>query len=136
MKFAKNVVRGSLDISYQAILRSNIEVISISTGYRTILRRFLDSQHVPKILYLVDEKGVFVGRILMSDVVACRPLARVLDIGAAADVVTPASCLLPEMMQAQVQRQLDCEPMGELPVLDAPGGHLCGVVRRNEQKRA
>ncbi len=121
----------NLEISFQASIRSNIEVISISTNYRTIVERFLDSNHAPKILYVVDEKGAFVGRILMPDVVACRPLARVLDIGAAADVVTPVRCLLPEMMQDQVQRQLDCEPTGELPVLNAPGGHLCGVVRRN-----
>ena len=121
----------NLEISYKASIRSNIEVISISTSYRTILRRFLDSDHVPKILYVLDEKGVFVGRILRPDVVACRPLARVLDTGAAADVVTPVNCLLPQMAQADVQRQLDCEPTGELPVLDSPGGHLCGVVRRN-----
>ena len=120
-----------IQISYKARIHQNIEIISISTNYRAIMERFLDSNHAPKILYVIDEKGIFVGRILLPAVIACHPLARVLDTGAAADVVTPVNCLLPQMTQADVQRQLYREPTGEVPVIDALGGHLLGVVRRN-----
>lgn len=73
---------------------------------------------------------MFAGRILPADVMTCHPLARTLNTGAAADLVTPVTCLLPTMTRADVERRLEHESTGELPVVDTLGGALLGVVRR------
>ncbi|MDA8350043.1 MAG: chloride channel protein [Pseudomonadota bacterium] len=117
-------------IPYQASICTDIEVISIASSYQTIIQRLLDLGQARQILYVLDDRGMFAGRILPADVMTCHPLARVLNTGAAADLVTPVTCLLPTMTPAEVERRLERESTGELPVVDALGGALLGVVRR------
>ncbi len=127
---AIGIARSAPPMSYQAGICSDINVISIAASYQAILRRFSGSLGRPTILYVLDENGAFVGRIRQSDLNACRPLARVLNIGAAADMVHPVTCLLTSMPLHDVQQLLACEPDGELPVVDAASGNLFGVTRR------
>lgn len=117
-------------LAYQARICTDIEVISIASSYHTITRRLLDLGHTRQILYVLDDQGMFAGRILPADVMTCHPLARTLNTGAAADLVTPVTCLLPTMTRADVERRLEHESTGELPVVDTLGGALLGVVRR------
>jgi len=118
-------------IAYQASISADFAIVSLATSYQTLVQRLLDLDPARQILYVLDEKGGFAGRILPADVMACDPLSRALNTGAAADVVTPVTCLLATMTPANVQRLLERESTGELPVVDAPGGALLGVVRRN-----
>ncbi len=116
--------------AYQASICADFEIISIASSYQAIVQRFIGLDPARQILYVLDEKGRFAGRILPSDVMTCHPLARTLNTGAAADIVTPVTRLPATMRPAEVERELARESTGELPVVDARDGTLLGVVRR------
>lgn len=122
------VARSAAGTDFPDLMLPDYRVVSAAVRYEEVARRLLtfDSWRVP--LYVVDERGLFLGQIMASDVAdpAKVPVPR--ETAIASDLAVAAPTICSDQDREQVRRQLTESGGVQLPVTDAASGRLVGAA--------
>jgi hypothetical protein len=109
------------------LISGDYGVVSASASHHEVLGKLLAHSDRTKPIYVVDEDGQLVGRIVAAALPSQPPPVQ-LAIMTAADLAQPVASLSSAMSEGDVVERLRTAHMPELPVLDAQTGRLIGIA--------